>query len=354
MTQQQNSQSKIKLLVTGGSGFIGSHTILALLRTGKYEISVFDDLICGHEAALKEVEKATGQTVALTKGNLLNYSEINNCVAAVKPEAVVHFAALIQAGKSMQTPTEFFENNISGSINLIKSMQTNGVKKIVFSSTAAVYGDDANLPIKEDADLKPESWYGYSKLVVENLLRSLASENALESEKVDSVILRYFNATGSDPDGILGDDHMPLTHLIPLLIQKALGIRDKFTVYGTDYPTPDGTCIRDYIHVADLASAHVLAVNYVLNNSGSDMFNVATGKGSSVKEVISALKEIHGEFELDYGARRPGDPAQLYADCSKIKQKLGWEPKYSLKDSISHLYSWFKQHPKGYGDKGQS
>ena len=338
----------MNILITGGTGFIGSHTLLELAKSTDHNLIVFDDLKNGHIEIIKIIKKATSKEIKLITGNLLNYDEILSTFQDNNIDSVIHFAALIEAGDSMIHPSKYFENNISGSINLVKAMQKNDVRKIVFSSTAAVYGNNSTPPLKENDKPSPENWYGFTKFCVENLLKSLSSKEVDQKEKIDSIILRYFNAAGADPAGLLGEEHNPETHLIPLAIHKALGRREKFTVYGNDYDTPDGTGIRDYVHVTDLAKAHLVALNHLESNPGFDIFNIGTGRGNSVLEVLKKVKEIHGEFDYDIGEKRPGDASILFADNTKVKDVLNWQPEFNLEDMIRHAYNWYKSHPQGY------
>lgn len=341
------------LFITGGSGFIGSHTLLELAKLKHYKIVVFDNLRNGHKEAIDIIRQHTGTEIELIVGDLLNYSEIESAIQNHTPDiaAVIHFAALIEAGISVQEPLRFYENNIVGSINLLKAMQKHNVRKIVFSSTAAVYGTPTVEHVTESTSLNPESPYGSSKLMVEEMLRYLATEHVIDAERIDSVILRYFNAAGANPELLIGQDYPRPTHLMTVAIQAALGLRDKLTIFGNDYDTPDGTCIRDYIHVEDLASAHVAALNFVVENSGSEVINIGTGKGSSNLELVKLVEKIHGPFAYEFGPRRPGDPTAYYADNTKAKNTLGWSPKYSLEETVQHAYNWAKTYPKGFADK---
>jgi UDP-glucose 4-epimerase len=340
-----------KILVTGGAGYIGSHTVYELAKAGDYEITVFDNLNNGHEQAIEMIRRKTGQEIKLIEGELLDEQRINSTLAEEKPDTVIHFAALIEAGVSVVEPLKFYENNVSGTTNLLKAMQANGVQNIVFSSTAAVYGTPDNPEVHENTETKPENPYGHSKLMVENILRSLTAEEIPTQKRINSVILRYFNAAGADPDLLLGQDYPRPTHLITIAVQAALGQRDKLTIFGNDYPTSDGTCIRDYIHVQDLASAHVAALEKLKQMQGSEIYNVGTGEGKSNLEVVKMLEELHGEFKWEYGERRPGDPVSFYANNEKIRKELDWQPKYTVKDALAHAYSWQKTFPNGYADR---
>ncbi len=338
----------MKVLLTGGGGYIGSHTLLSLAETTEHELFVFDNFKNGHKKAIEQVSKSTNKNIEVYEGELLDQEKITNVLAEVQPDAVIHFAALIEAGVSVVHPTKFFENNVVGSLNLFKAMQENNVRNIIFSSTAAVYGTPENPEVFETTELKPESAYGSSKLMVENILRDLIQEEVDESEKINHIILRYFNAAGSDPEMRIGQDYPKPTHLMTVAIEYALGLRDNFQIFGKDYPTKDGTCIRDYIHVADLANAHVKALEYLMNGNSSDVFNIGTGTGYTNLEVVEELKKIHGDFEVKFGERRPGDPVAFYANNSKAKETLNWEPKFGLKDMLEHAYNWKKNYPKGF------
>lgn len=339
------------LLLTGGAGYIGSHTLLKLAELQKYNLVVFDDLVNGNKDAVDIIRNETGQKIELIQGSLLDTKEITAVFKQNDIDAVIHFAALIEAGKSVSHPTRFFENNISGSINLFKVMQQAGVQKIVFSSTAAVYGTPDTMLITEASPIKIENWYALSKRVVEQMLEALAADETDASEKIDSVILRYFNAAGADPQLRIGQDYPNPTHLMTIAIEAALGIRDAVTIFGNDYATPDGTAIRDYIHVDDLAQAHVQALKYLFQNEGTEVFNLGTGTGTSVLDVVKALEKIHGTVNWEYGARRAGDPAKSYTSNAKAKKSLNWRPKYTAEDALKHAYAWKKAYPKGFADK---
>lgn len=325
-----------KILVTGGAGYIGSHTVVELLKQD-YEVIVFDNLISGHKEAVK---------CSLIIGDLLNKKDITPVFAKNNFEAVVHFAAFCAAGESMQKPAKYFENNLQGGLNLLEAMRNHQVDKIIFSSTCAIYGFPKKLPVTENEKPKPASVYGESKLMFEKILDWYDQLFGIKNIK-----LRYFNAAGASLDGKLGEDKKPFTTLVPILIQVTLGKQKKFTLFGDDYPTPDGTCIRDYVHVLDLASAHLKALEYLNKNKQSNAFNVGTGKGYSNKEMIEMVKKVTGvDFKVEIGPRRAGDPAAVYADNRKIKKLLNWQPKYSdLKTIISSAWKWHKTHPEGFG-----
>ncbi len=318
-----------RILVTGGAGYIGSHTVQLLLQQG-YDVSVVDDLSRGF--------KHNVPAGRLNRLNLCDQAALSELIRQHRPEAVIHFAAFIAVGESMREPGRYFQNNVCGSLSLLNAMTASGVKHLVFSSTAAVYGTPHTTPILEDFPIQPVSPYGESKVMVETLLRWFDEIHGLTS-----VCLRYFNASGADPAGRLGEEHQPETHLIPLLLR---GVRtgEPVTLFGSDYPTPDGTCIRDYIHVSDLAQAHILALEHLLRGGASNQFNVGTGTGHSVMEVVRAVEEVTGrKVPYTMGARRPGDPPALVAGADKLRSVLGWQPKYEdLRVIVEHAWNFAK------------
>jgi UDP-glucose 4-epimerase len=323
----QSGVVKANILVTGGAGYIGSHTVRLLVRQG-YGVTVVDNLSRGHG---HNVDAECLRTVDLadTKGLARVFAEREYA-------AVIHFAAYIAVGESMRAPEVYFANNVGGSLSLLTEMVRAGVKHLVFSSTAAVYGMPASVPIREDAPFAPVNPYGESKVMVERLLYWFDEIHGLRS-----IRLRYFNASGADAEGGLGEEHEPETHLIPLLF-RAILTGEPATIFGEDYPTPDGTCIRDYIHVNDLAEAHILALESLLAGGRSDAFNVGTGAGYSVREVVRAVEEITGK-KVPYvaGPRREGDPAELVADSTKLRQHLKWMPRESaLRDIVRSAWSF--------------
>lgn len=322
------------ILVAGGAGFIGSHTLLALKDAG-HTLVALDDLSNGHADSVLAGELITG--------NLSDADLLDKVMQDYRIEAVVHFAAFIESGASTAAPLTYYENNVGGSLSLIQAMVRNGIRPIVFSSTAAVYGqrDDA-ATLSEDMPKNPLSPYGHSKWMVECMLQDTVATGA-----IDAIALRYFNAAGSDPEGRIGERHDPETHLIPLVLDAARGARPDIKIFGTDYATPDGTCVRDYIHVSDLAAAHVLALQSLLEKQGLDetnpgtgsgfydAFNLGTSNGYSVREVIEAAKKITGvDFPVIEEARRPGDPACLVADARRAGEELGWSPDRSDLETI--------------------
>jgi len=318
----------MSILVTGGAGYIGSHTVHELVNQG-FDVIVFDSLENGHKEFLPE-------NIHLFKGNLASLSDIEKVFISHKIDAVIHFAAYALVGESMENPVKYFHNNLAGGINLVKTMLKFNVKNIVFSSTCATYGIPERLPLDEIHPTNPVNYYGLSKRMFEQVLESS------QIQGMNYVILRYFNAAGA-AFGI-GEKHNPETHLIPLVLEVALGKKDHVKVFGTDYPTKDGTCIRDYIHVLDLASAHILALKSLwVEKSG--VYNLGTGKGTSVKEVIDICKEVSGkDIKVVEEARRPGDPPELVASPIKAKKELGWEAKHNIKDIIKSAWEWHSKH----------
>lgn len=324
-----------KILVTGGAGYIGSHTVFELLKQN-YEIIIFDNLIYGHKQALK---------CPLIKGDLLNSEEINQAFEKEKFDGVIHFAAYALAGESMEQPAKYFQNNIQGGLNLLEAMKVHQVSHFVFSSTCAIYGYPDKLPVSEEESKKPVSVYGESKLMFETILGWYDRLYGIKN-----ICLRYFNACGASLDGLIGEDHRPETHLIPVAMKSVLGQQENFLLFGDDYPTPDGTCVRDYIHVLDLASAHIKALEYLFKAKKSNYFNVGTGQGYSNYQIIEMIKRVtEVDFKVEIIQRREGDPAAIYADNRKIKKVLGWKPKYSdLKTVIETAWLWHKTHQRGF------
>jgi len=317
----------MRILVTGGSGYIGSHTCRVLCGKG-YDVVVYDNLERGHEESLPE-------GVKLIVGDLSDTEKLKECFQE-KIDGVIHFAGYIEAGESMKNPLKFYKNNVSNGINLLNVMVKNDVKNIVFSSSAAVYGQPKEIPIKESSEKIPVNNYGWTKLMFEQIL---------DSCKLNSICLRYFNASGAGFN--IGEDHNPETHLIPLILGKVLGKND-FKIFGNDYDTPDGSCIRDYIHVLDLADIHLIALEKLFEGVNGK-YNVGTGKGSSIFEIMKICEEITGkEIDKKIVERREGDPAELVADVNKIYNELGWKAKYDIKDIIKSAWEWHKNNPEGF------
>ena len=329
----------MNVLVAGGAGYIGSHAVRQLLAAG-HRVAAVDNLFRGHrpavaaQAAFHEIDLADTQALA----KILTEHSI---------DCVMHFAALAYVGESVTDPLAYYYNNTAGTISLLRAMKTAGVKRLVFSSTCATYGEPRTTPIVETMPQEPVNPYGWSKWCVERVLRDYAAAD----KQFSFAALRYFNVAGSAADGSLGEDHTPETHLIPVLLLAALGKREKVTVFGTDYPTPDGTCIRDYIHVEDLCAAHIGVMN-ALRPGDTRFYNLGIGRGYSVREVIESAKRVTGvDFAVEYGPRRPGDPAILFANADKIRRELGWSPRYTDIDPIvATAWKWFQNHPRGYED----
>jgi UDP-glucose 4-epimerase len=324
------------ILVTGGAGYIGSHTVLYLKQRGE-EVIVLDNLQKGHRDAVLDAK--------FYKGDLKDDGILDQIFNTHHIDAVIHFAANSLVGESVEKPLEYYDNNVIGTYHLVKKMIEHGVKKIVYSSTAATYGNPVRVPIQEDDPTVPTNPYGDTKLAIEKMLKWADGAYGLKS-----VSLRYFNAAGADPEGRIGEDHTPETHLIPIVLQVALGQRDKVSIFGDDYPTEDGTCIRDYIHVMDLAEAHYLALQKLNNTNESGVYNLGNGKGFSVKEVIETCRKVtKRDIPVEIAPRRAGDPAVLIASSEKAKRELGWEPKYpSLEEIITHAWNWHKNNPNGF------
>ncbi|MGE5680039.1 MAG: UDP-glucose 4-epimerase GalE [Bacillota bacterium] len=317
----------MNVLVTGGAGYIGSHTVRMLQDKG-HNVIIFDNLCRGHIESIPEGTE-------FEKVDLLDHEELNNALGRHKIDSVIHFAAFAYVGESVENPGMYYTNNVSGSINLIKAISSRGIKKIVFSSTCSLYGNPEVVPISEKESLKPINPYAKTKYMVEQVLSDFEISSNLKY-----VALRYFNAAGADLTGQTGESHQPETHLIPIVLEAAIGKREKVIVFGDDYPTEDGTCVRDYIHVNDLADAHLRALEY-LASGNSAVINLGTGNGYSVKEIIDKAEEITGrKIKREISVRRAGDPAVLIADNKKAKEVLGWEPKYGLDEIISSAWKW--------------
>lgn len=320
---------KNPILVTGGAGYIGSHTVRHLLAAGE-KLVVLDNLVFGHREALPL------DRVTFIQGEMSDAALVESIFAQHKPEAVLHFAAYAYVGESVENPLKYYRNNLAAPLTVLEAMQRHGCKKFIFSSTCATYGNPVRVPMDETHPQVPVNPYGASKMMLERVLRDCETAWSLKS-----VFLRYFNASGCDPTGEIGEDHDPETHLIPRILMAATGEIESITVFGTDYPTPDGTCIRDYIHVADLAAAHALALDYLRQGNATTVVNLGTGRGFSVKEIIAVAERVTGKkIPVSFGPRRAGDPPELVADPAKAKQVLGWEAKY--KDPLAHIESAWK------------
>lgn len=318
----------MKVLVVGGAGYIGSHMVKMLLSKG-HEVVTFDNLSGGYRDAV-----VGGEFVI---GDLADQSELDAVFTKHKPQAVMHFASFIQVGESVRRPDMYYRNNFSNTLNLLDAMVAHDVKHFIFSSTAAVFGEPDYMPIDEAHPNRPVNPYGRSKLMVEQVLADYDHAFGLRS-----VCLRYFNAAGADPEGQLGERHDPETHLVPLILQAASGRRPEVQVFGRDYDTPDGTCVRDYIHIVDLCSAHLLALQYLVDGGASERFNLGNGEGFSVQQVIDTVEKVTGrQVKVVDGPRRDGDPARLVADSSKARAQLGWKPVFADLDFIvKHAWAW--------------
>jgi len=327
---------KMAILVCGGAGYIGSHMVAELLENGK-EVVILDNLEKGHTEALLGGK--------LYVGDLRDRTILDKVFTENKIDAVIDFAAYSLVGESMTEPLKYFNNNVGGTISLLEAMRDYNVKYIVFSSTAATYGEPEVVPISEDSKTIPTNAYGESKLLVEKILRWCDHAYGIKY-----TTLRYFNAAGAHISGKIGEDHSPESHLIPIILDVALGNRDKIMMYGDDYDTKDGTCIRDYIHVSDLASAHSLALKRLMNGGESRIYNLGNGTGFSVKEVVEIARKVTGHpIPAEVAPRRAGDPAVLIASSKKAVEELGWKPKYNSIDTvIETAWNWHKNHPNGY------
>ena len=325
------------ILVLGGAGYIGSHTVYELIDAGR-EVVVADNLITGFKAAVHPKAK-------FYQIDLRNRVELDELFENEEIDGVIHFAAFSQVGESMSKPLKYYENNLWGTTVLLQSMVAHGVDKIDFSSTAATYGEPERIPILENDRTQPTNCYGETKLAMEKMMRWTGGAHPLHY-----VALRYFNACGAHMSGSIGEAHNPETHLIPLILQVPLGVREKVSIFGDDYPTKDGTCVRDYIHVTDLAQAHILALDYLMKGGESNVFNLGNGVGFTVKEVIDVARSVTGHpIPAEISPRRAGDPAQLVASSEKAKSVLGWKPQYdSLETIVDSAWKWHKAHPNGF------
>ncbi len=325
-----------EILVVGGAGYIGSHMCKYLHQKGMQPI-VLDNLSYGHREAV--------QWGPLYEGDMADAALLQKIFASHKIEAVMHFAAFCYVGESVAEPLKYYQNNISATLTLLTEMVAHDIYNFIFSSTCATYGEPEQLPLLEDFPQNPINPYGRSKLMMEQILNDLDHANGMKA-----VCLRYFNAAGADPDGEIGEDHNPETHLIPIVLQTALGQRDKLTIFGSDYPTEDGTCIRDYIHIVDLAQAHYLSLLHLLAGGESKKYNLGNGNGYSILDVIQCAEKVTGkDIPYTYAERRPGDPAALVGAAARIMSELNWNQEYnSLESILSTAWNWHVNHPKGY------
>lgn len=328
------------IAVLGGAGYIGSHTVAQLVKAGE-DVVVLDNLITGHRQAVDPKAR-------FYQGDIRDYKFLSSVFSQEKIEGIIHFAAFSIVPESMKDPLKYFDNNTGGLITLLEAMHQFGINKIVFSSTAATYGEPKSIPIKETDPQVPTNPYGESKLAMEKIMHW--SDVAYG---IKFVALRYFNVAGAMPDGSIGEDHHPETHLIPIILQVAAGTRTGLQIFGDDYPTKDGTNVRDYVHVVDLADAHILALKYLREGHDSNAFNLGSATGFSNLEILNATRKVTGkEIPAKIGPRRAGDPSTLIAASDKAREILGWQPKYDdVEKVIETAWNWHESHPKGYGDR---
>lgn len=328
----------MNVLVVGGAGYIGSHAVRKLTDAG-HHVLVYDNLSRGHREAVPDG--------LLIEGELTDTATLTRVLTEHGIEAVMHFAAFALVNESVNDPALYYQNNVVATLSLLEAMRLADVKKFVFSSTTATYGEPDQVPISEDTPQRPINPYGFTKLVIEQALADYA-----EAYGMGYAALRYFNAAGAHPDGTIGEDHEPETHLIPIVLQVALGQRDSITIFGNDYQTSDGTCVRDYVHVNDLADAHLKALDKIRPSTGICL-NLGTGRGTSVREIIDACREVTGHaIPEKIGQRREGDPSELVADASRAQDQLGWKPQYvDVRSIVETAWRWHQLHPNGYGSK---
>ena len=337
----------MKILVTGGAGFIASHTNVELLNAG-YDVVVVDNLVNSSRESVARVEELTGKKISFYEEDLLNEKAIDAIFEKENLDCVMHFAALKAVGESCQMPLRYFDNNLTGTLNLLKVMEKHGVKSIVFSSSATVYGKPESVPIREDFPLSVSNPYGRTKLIIEDMLRDIYKSD----NEWDIALLRYFNPIGAHESGMIGENpHGIPNNLLPYVAKVAAGQLECVNVFGDDYDTPDGTGVRDYIHVVDLANGHVKAVNYILTNPGLDVINLGTGKGYSVLDMVKAFSKACGrDLPYEIKPRRAGDVAMCYADPSKAERVLGWKAERGLDEMCQDSWRWQSQNPNGYND----
>jgi UDP-glucose 4-epimerase len=345
----------MNVLVTGGAGYIGSHAVKRLLERG-HNVTAVDNLFRGHAAAIDRLaahakERSLPGTLTFIQSDILDRPVIEKVLKDHAVQCVMHFAALAMVGESVLQPLLYYRNNVAGALALLEAADAAGVSKFIFSSSCATYGQPPEnmIPIPESCPQDPISPYGWTKLHFEHILRDHNDACRRNNKDFGFAALRYFNVAGCDPDGVLGEDHDPETHLIPVVLQAALGLRPNIAIFGTDYPTPDGTCVRDYVHVEDLADAHVALVD-LIQPGDARAYNVGIGRGYSVREIIDAVKRVTGRnIEVVEHPRRPGDPPRAFADPTRIRAEVGWKTRHNDLDGIIQTaWNWFKDHPKGY------
>jgi len=335
----------VKILVTGGAGYIGSHTVVELLDNN-YEVVIVDNLCNSKEESLHRIKRITKKDFTFEKIDLLNGAALDRFFQQNKFEAVIHFAGLKAVGESVKLPLKYYENNVTATIQLCQLMQKYNIKNLVFSSSATVYGDPQQVPIKEDFPRSATNPYGRTKLIIEDILQDLYRSD----QEWNIILLRYFNPIGAHPSGLIGEDPNGIpNNLMPYISQVAIGKLPELSIYGNDYPTPDGTGIRDYIHVVDLAKGHVCALQKLKDKSGLQVFNLGTGQGYSVLDIVKAFKKATGvDIPYKIVGRRPGDIARCYADAGKAARILKWQAKFGLEQMCKHAWNWQKKNPKGY------
>jgi UDP-glucose-4-epimerase GalE len=340
----------MNVLVTGGAGYIGSHAVQRLLRDG-HTVIALDNLFRGHRRAMDLLAPSAPGRLTFIESDIVDRPKVAAAVKDHKIDTVMHFAALAYVGESVEQPLRYYRNNVDGLLSVLEACDANGVERFVFSSSCATYGQPPEnmIPIPEHCPQAPLSPYGRTKLIGEQIIREFADAQRVAGKKFSYVLLRYFNVAGSDRSGVLGEDHTPETHLVPVVIQAALGQRPHVGIFGTDYPTKDGTCVRDYVHVEDLIDAHVLAMSKLKAGDGLS-YNVGIGRGYSVREIIDTAQDVTGrDIKVVEQPRRPGDPPAAYADPTKIRRELGWQAQVNdLSDIISSAWQWMSKHPRGY------
>jgi UDP-glucose-4-epimerase GalE len=331
------------VLVTGGAGYVGSHAVKALVQSG-CAVTVYDNMVAGHREAIEAIVNRTKAPAAVVEGDVLDTARVRDALRESRATAVMHFAAWLSVGESVRDPAAYFRNNVSGTLSVLDAMRAERVERFVFSSTAAVFGNPVRTPIDEDHPTAPINAYGETKLTIERALPHFERAYGIRS-----LALRYFNASGADPEGDLGEDHNPEIHLIPLAVAAATG-GPPLTVFGDDYPTPDGTCLRDFVHVTDLADAHVLALRALASGASSGAYNLGNGRPISVRDVIAAVERVSGaRVAWRVGPRRDGDPAVLFASSERMRRELRWTPRFeSLDRIVETAWRWHSRRPLGY------